>query len=242
MNDLAAKWMPVLARRKWWILLALTVGALVVVGVHFGEHAMFGWLRAALGALREAVDDAPFEVVLVYFLIYVATSAVSLPFGGILTLTAGALFGFWWGMLLACVSASVGGLAGFLVARYLLHSAVERRFGAQLAPIHNGLREEGAFYLFALRMVPVFPYWLVNLLMSLTSMPAFTFWWVSALGMLPLEAAYVFAGTQVATVTESHGSVLSIDLLAALLGLALLPLLLRRVVRWVEHRYFKRQA
>lgn len=239
MSDLKAKWMPVLARRKWWILLALSVGALVVVGVHFGEHAMFGWLRAALGTLQDAVDDAPFEVILVYFAIYVLTSAVSLPFGGILTLTAGALFGFWWGMLLACVSASVGGLAGFLVARYLFHSAVERRFGAQLAPINNGLREEGAFYLFALRMVPVFPQWLVNLLMSLTSMRAFTFWWVSALGMVPLEAAYVFAGTRVATVTKPG---MSLDLLAALLGLALLPLLLRRVVRWVERKYFKRDA
>ena len=239
MSGLKAKWMPVLARRKWWILLALSVGALVVIGVHFGERAMFGWLRAALGTLQDAVDDAPFEVILVYFAIYVLTSAVSLPFGGILTLTAGALFGFWWGMLLACVSASVGGLAGFLVARYLFHSAVERRFGAQLAPIHAGLREEGAFYLFALRMVPVFPQWLVNLLMSLTSMRAFTFWWVSALGMVPLEAAYVFAGTRVATATKPG---MSLDLLAALLGLALLPLLLRRVVRWVERRYFKREA
>ncbi len=241
MTGLRSRWMPVAIKNKWWILLAALVVGAIVVGVHFGEHAMFGWLRATQGTLQDAVDIAPMQVILIYFAIYVVTAAVSLPFGGILTLAAGALFGFWWGMLLAMVSASAGGLAGFLVARYLFHSAVERRFGAKLAPIHAGLREEGAFYLFALRMVPVFPQWLVNLLMSLTSMRAFTFWWVSALGMVPLEAAYVFAGTRVATVTKP-GDILSLDMLAALVGLALLPLLLRRAVRWVERRYFKHEA
>ncbi len=223
-------------------VLAIALAVLIVCGVfaamHVGEAALFEALRDAMGTLHEAVDDAPTQVIVAYFLLYVLTAAVSLPVAGALTLIAGALFGFWWGLLLAAVSASSGALAGFLVSRYLFHAAVERRFGTRLAPIHAGLREEGAFYLFALRMVPVFPFWLANLLMGLTTMRAFTFWWVSALGLLPLEAAYVFAGTQLATI-HKPGDILSPGLIGVLLGLATLPLLLRRIVRWAERKYFK---
>jgi len=224
----------------WWALLALLVIVGVFFGVHAAERALFQALRTALGTLHAAVDLAPTQMIVIYFLLYVAMAAVSLPFGGLLTAVAGALWGFWWGMVLAMVSASSGALAGFVVSRYLFHAAVERRFGERLAPIHAGLRAEGAFYLFSLRMVPVFPYWLANLLMGLTSMRAFTFWWVSALGLLPIEAAYVFAGTQLATVTKPS-DILSPGLIAALLGLAALPLVLRRVVRWAELKYFKRE-
>ena len=129
----------------------------------------------------------------------------------------------WWILLASLVTGAI---------------AVGVHFGERA--LFNGLREEGAFYLFALRMVPVFPFWLVNLLMGLTAMRAFTFWWVSALGLLPLEAAYVFAGTQLATITKP-GDIVSPGLIAVLLGLALLPLLLRRVVRWMERRYFKHE-
>ena len=234
----AISWRAQAMRRKWWILLALIVLGGVFFGVHEAEHALFEALRAALSTLHAAVDLAPAQMIVIYFLLYVAMAAVSLPFGGLLTLAAGALWGFWWGMALAMVSATSGALAGFVVSRYLFHAAVERRFGERLAPIQAGLREEGAFYLFSLRMVPVFPYWLANLLMGLTSMPALTFWWVSALGLVPIEAAYVFAGTQLATVTKPS-DILSPGLIAALLGLAALPLVLRRVVRWAERKYFK---
>jgi uncharacterized membrane protein YdjX (TVP38/TMEM64 family) len=240
MNNPLSNWKQVAATHKWWVMLAALVIGALLVGVHFSDRALFNALRAVIGVLHDAVDDVPLQVILIYFALYVATAAVSLPVAGLLTLVAGALFGFWWGMLLASVSASTGALAGFLVSRYLFHGAVQRRFGARLAPIHAGLHEEGAFYLFALRMVPVFPFWLVNLLMGLTSMRAFTFWWVSALGLLPLEAAYVFAGTQLATITKPS-DILSPGLIAVLLGLALLPLLLRRVVRWAERRYFKHE-
>jgi uncharacterized membrane protein YdjX (TVP38/TMEM64 family) len=223
----------------WWASLALVLIVGIVFGVHAVEHVLMDGLRTALGTLQAAVDLAPTQMIVIYFLIYVATAAISLPFGGVLTLAAGALFGFWWGLLLAMVSATTGALAGFVVSRYLFHDRVERRFGARLAPIKEGLRKEGAFYLFSLRMVPVFPYWLANLLMGLTKMPAFTFWWVSVLGLIPIEAAYVFAGTQLADAANSRGHVLSFNLVAALLGLAVLPLLLRKVVRWVELRYFK---
>ncbi len=235
---MTANWKQLAGKYKWWILLAVLVACVMIFGAHAGERALFGLLRATLGTLRDAVDAAPLQVILAYFAIYVLTAAVSLPVAGALTLAAGALFGFWWGMALAMVSASSGALAGFIVSRYFFHAAVERRFGARLAPIHEGLRREGAFYLFALRMVPVFPYWLLNLLMGLTSMRALTFWWVSAVGLLPIEAAYVFAGTRLATITRPR-DILSPDLIMALLALAVLPLLLRRVVRWAERRYFK---
>jgi uncharacterized membrane protein YdjX (TVP38/TMEM64 family) len=225
-------------QKWWWALPVLLVIGAAVFGVHEAEHALFKGLQTALGTLRSAVDLAPAQMIVIYFLIYVATAAISMPVQAPLTLAAGALFGFWWGMALAMVSATSGALVAFMVSRYLFHAAVERRFGARLAPIHKGLREEGAFYLFSLRMVPVFPYWLANLLMGLTSMRAFTFWWVSALGLVPIEAAYVFAGTRLGKAANGNGHILSLDLIAALLALAVLPLLLRRVVRWVEARYF----
>ena len=226
---------------KWWLsALAVLVVGLIVFGVHKSEHALFHALHEATGKLDHARQRNPGRTAVIYFLIYVANAALSLPFGGVLTAAAGAIFGLWWGLLLASVSASVGAVCGLLVSRYLFHAAVERRFGARLAPIHKGLREEGAFYLFALRMVPVFPYWLLNLLMGLTTMRVFTFWWVSTLGLLPLELAYVFAGTQLATV-EKPGDVLSPSLIAALLSVGLFPLLLKRLVRWAEGRYFKHE-
>ncbi|HEY2346458.1 MAG TPA: TVP38/TMEM64 family protein [Xanthomonadaceae bacterium] len=225
-------------RTRWWLLvLAVLVTVLIVFGVHEIEHALLHALREAMGKINHSRDRSPRWTALVYFLVYVANAALSLPFGGLLTAAGGAIFGFWWGLALASVSASVGAVCGLLVSRYLFHAAVERRFGARLAPIHKGLREEGAFYLFALRMVPVFPYWLLNLLMGLTTMRVFTFWWVSTLGLLPLEAAYVFAGTKLATI-EKPGDILSPGLIAALLGVGLFPLLLKRVVRWAELRFF----
>ena len=239
--SMATSWKSFVARRKGWLLLALAVIAGIVFGVHVAERALFDVLQTALGTLQAAVELAPIQMIVIYFLIYVATAAISLPFGGLLTMAAGALFGVWWGLLLALVSASTGALAGFVVSRYLFHDRVQRRFGERLAPINAGLREEGAFYLFSLRMVPVFPYWLANLLLGLTTMRAFTFWWVSVVGLVPIEAAYVFAGTQLAHAANSHGHVLSFKLVAALLGLALLPLVLRRIVRWVERKYFKHE-
>src|SRR5260221_1360553 len=140
MNNPLSNWKQAAVQHKWWLMLAgLVLGALLV-GVHFSDRALFNALRAVIGILHDAVDDAPLQVILIYFALYVATAAVSLPVAGLLTLVAGALFGFWWGMLLASVSASTGALAGFLVSRYLFHGAVERRFGARLAPIHSGLR------------------------------------------------------------------------------------------------------
>ncbi|MBS0211771.1 MAG: TVP38/TMEM64 family protein [Proteobacteria bacterium] len=226
-------------RQRWLLaLLVLILVALIVFGVHRSERAVFELLRETMGRLRAARDAAPYGVALAYFALYVVNGALSLPFGGLLTAVAGALFGLWWGLGLAAVSASAGAVAGLLVSRYLFHALVERHFGARLAPIHKGLQEEGAFYLFALRMVPVFPYWLLNLLMGLTGMRVFTFWWVSTLGLLPIEFVYVFTGTQLASV-EKPGDILSPGLIAALVGIGVLPLLLKRLVGWAERRYFR---
>ena len=220
-------------------LLAALLTVLIVFGVRHSEHFLIDALRNALGRIDEMRDDAPLLLIGIYFVAYVVNGALSLPFGGLLTAAAGAIFGLWWGLAIASVSASVGAVAGLLVSRYLFHDAVQRRFGARLEPIHQGLREEGAFYLFALRMVPVFPYWLLNLLMGLTTMRVFTFWWVSTLGLLPLELAYVFAGTQLATVAKP-ADVLSPGLIAALVAVGVAPLLLKRLVKWAERRWFAR--
>ncbi len=153
----------------------------------------------------------------------------------ILTLAAGAMFGLGWGLLLVSFASSLGALLAFLVARYLLREAIQARFGKALAPINEGVNKDGTFYLLTLRLVPVFPFWLINLLMGLTPMGAGRFYVVSQLGMLAGTAVYVNAGTQLAAI-QSPGDILSPGLLGSFVLLGLFPLLAKAGVGWLGRR------
>jgi pyruvate/2-oxoglutarate dehydrogenase complex dihydrolipoamide dehydrogenase (E3) component/uncharacterized membrane protein YdjX (TVP38/TMEM64 family) len=170
-----------------------------------------------------------------FFAIYVVATALSLPGAAVLTLAGGALFGLVWGTLIVSFASSLGALLAFLVSRYLLREMVQRRFGMQLAKIDAGIRRDGAFYLFTLRLVPVFPFFLINLLMGLTAMRAWTFYWVSQLGMLAATVVYVNAGTQLARLPNLSG-ILSPGLLGALVLLGIFPWLARSLVEAVRER------
>ncbi|WP_258239616.1 dihydrolipoyl dehydrogenase [Pseudidiomarina homiensis] len=170
-----------------------------------------------------------------YFALYVLCTALSIPGATILTLGAGAIFGLAWGLLLASFASSVGALLAFLSARWLLHDWVQERFNQRLKAVNEGVQRDGAFYLLSLRLVPLFPFFVINLVMGLTKIKTWTYYWVSQVGMLLATAVYVNAGTQLAEV-ESLGDVLSADLLGALVLLGLVPLMAKLILTLLKKR------
>ena len=185
-------------------------------------------LRAWVSALQLWRETHPVALGLGFFAVYVAATALSLPVALWLTLGAGALFGFGWGLVIASFASSIGATLAFLAARYLLRDAVLARFGPRLAAVEEGFSRDGAFYLFSLRLIPVVPFFLVNLLMGLTHVRVPTFYGVSQVGMLAGAAVYVNAGTQLARI-DSIGGILSPGLIASFVALSLLPW----VTKWV---------
>jgi pyruvate/2-oxoglutarate dehydrogenase complex dihydrolipoamide dehydrogenase (E3) component/uncharacterized membrane protein YdjX (TVP38/TMEM64 family) len=192
-------------------------------------------LKASRDALQARVQAQPLSTAATFFAIYVAAAALSIPGAVILTLAAGAMFGLGWGLLLVSFASSLGALLAFLVARYLLRDTIQARFGNALAPINEGVRKDGTFYLLTLRLVPVFPFWLINLLMGLTPMGAGRFYAVSQVGMLAGTVVYVNAGTQLAAI-QSPGDILSPGLLGSFVLLGLFPLMAKAGVGWLARR------
>ncbi|MEG6506447.1 TVP38/TMEM64 family protein [Nitratidesulfovibrio sp. 1201_IL3209] len=200
-----------------------------------GEWLSLARLKAAQAELVAWHNGSPVLSVGAYMAVYVASTALSLPWATALTLAGAAVFGFWTALWATSLSSTVGATLAFLGARYVFRDAVRRRFGHRMARIDEGLARDGAFYLFGLRLVPAFPFFLVNLLMGLTAMPVRTYFWVSLVGMLPGTAVYVNAGRELGAVA-SPGDVLSPGLLAAMTLLGLFPLAARKVLDRVRAR------
>lgn len=192
-------------------------------------------LKASRDALQARVQADPLSTATLFFAVYVAAAALSIPGAAILTLAAGAMFGSAWGLLLVSFASGLGALLAFLVARHLLRDAIQVRFGRSLAPINEGVRKDGVYYLFTLRLVPVFPFWLINLLMGLAPIGAGRFYLVSQVGMLPGTGVYINAGTQLAAI-QSAGDILSPGLLGSFVLLGLFPLLAKAGVGCLERR------
>ena len=180
-------------------------------------------LKDNYASLKIYFNDRPFQSSLVYVAIYILVTALSLPGAVILTLAGGAIFGLWWGIILVSFSSTLGATAAFLLTRYFFRNYIRSRFGDKLTTINEGIKKDGAFYLFTLRLIPVFPFFVINVLMALTALKTWTFYWVSQLGMLLGTVIYVNAGTQLATL-NSTGDILSIDLIISLCVVGLLPI------------------
>ena len=215
------------------LLLALAIGVLLALDV--GRFLSVEQLKASQASFAHLHADQPLTVAVVYFLIYVAATALSIPGATIITLAGGAIFGMWQGLLIVSFASSIGAILAFLASRFVLRDWVEARFGQRLADINAGVNREGAFYLFTLRLIPVVPFFLINLLMGLTRMKLWTFYWVSQLGMLAGTAVFVNAGTQLAQLDSLQG-ILSPALLGSFVLLGLFPLIARRIVAAVQKR------
>ena len=192
-------------------------------------------LKGSIDDFRQWRDTSPVLVLGGFFLIYVTATALSLPGAAILTLTAGALFGLAEGLLLASFASSLGALFAFLVSRYILRDTIKRKFPDRLASIDKGIEREGAFYLFTLRLVPLFPFFLINLLMGLTAIKSWTFYWVSQIGMLAGTFVYVNAGTQLSQL-ESLQGILSFDLILSFVLLGIFPLIAKTIISVIKKR------
>lgn len=226
---------PLFSWRRWLLLAAIVLAALAAYRYIPEEYRSLEGLRQGLDSLRDQVAAHPLLAPAVFFGLYVAVTALSLPGAAVLSLAAGALFDFWLGTALADVAATAGATLALVSSRYLFRDLVRERFGPRLERINRRVEQEGAYYLFTLRLVPAVPFFLINLAMGLTTMRVWTFWWVSLLGMLPGAFVYVNAGTQLARV-RSWGDVASPALLVSLALLGLVPLLLRIGLKARERR------
>lgn len=223
---------------KWSKLLLLVAVVAAVLALYFGggaEYLSLEKLQSLLGAARSHVDAHPLGAALGFAAIYIVVTALSLPGATLLTLFAGAVFGLVEGVVIASFSASIGATLAMLVSRYVFRDAVRRRFGQRLQRIDAGIEREGGFYLFALRLVPLFPFFVINLMMGLTAIRAWTFYWVSQLGMLAGTVVYVNAGRELGQL-QSLSGILSPGLLLAFAALGLLPLVARKLLDWLRGR------
>ncbi|HOX68445.1 MAG TPA: FAD-dependent oxidoreductase [Burkholderiaceae bacterium] len=204
---------------------------------HFdiGDLLTLDSLKASRDTLVARFDQSPATFAIGYFALYVAVAALSLPGAAVMTLAAGAIFGLGLGLLLVSFASSIGATLAFLTARYLLRDSVQARFGSRLEPVNEGMRRDGAWYLLSLRLVPVFPFFMVNLLVGLTPIAAVRFYWVSQLGMLAGTAVYVNAGTQLAGITNL-ADVLSPPLLLSFVLLGVFPLLAKALLGALQRR------
>ncbi|MDT8376731.1 MAG: FAD-dependent oxidoreductase [Mariprofundaceae bacterium] len=192
-------------------------------------------LKSGLDQFESWRIESPLLITGGFFIFYVLVTALSLPGAAAMTLAAGMLFGLVWGTLIVSFASSIGAWLAFLVSRYLFRDVVQKRFGARLKTLNDGVERDGAFYLFALRLVPIFPFFLINLLMGLTAFRATTFYWVSQTGMLAGTLVYVNAGTQLAQL-ESLSGILSPELLISFALLGLFPLVAKKVLGWLQRR------
>ena len=192
-------------------------------------------MKGSLDTFKSQIADNPVLSIGVFFAIYVAVTALSLPGAAILTLAAGALFGLVQGLVIVSFASSVGATLAFLVSRFILRDTVRNKFKEKLKKIDEGVEKQGAFYLFTLRLVPVFPFFLINLLMGLTSLKTWTFYWVSQIGMLAGTAVYVNAGTQLAQI-DSLSGIVSPGLIFSFVLLGIFPWIAKGIVALVNRR------
>jgi pyruvate/2-oxoglutarate dehydrogenase complex dihydrolipoamide dehydrogenase (E3) component/uncharacterized membrane protein YdjX (TVP38/TMEM64 family) len=222
-------------KNKLLLLLALGVAVVAFFALDLGRFFSLDYIKGARADFAALYAARPLVVAAAFFVVYVAVTALSLPGAAILTLLAGAIFGLLVGTVVVSFASSLGATLAMLFARYVLRDSVKARFGARLADIDKGIEREGAFYLFTLRLVPVFPFFVINLLMGLTKMKAATFYGVSQLGMLAGTVVFVYAGTQLAQITSLQG-IISPGLALALVLLGVFPLLAKKLIDAVKAR------
>ncbi|MES9965846.1 MAG: FAD-dependent oxidoreductase [Sedimenticola sp.] len=219
------------------IITFLIIAALVASFFIFdlGQYLTLEYMKAKQAELEGFRQENPFGTAAAFFLVYVAVTALSLPGATVMTLVVGAVFGLFWGFLLVSFASTLGATLAFLVARFLLHDAVQDRFGDKLRAINDGVRKDGAFYLFGLRLVPIFPFFVINLVMGLTPMRTWTYAWVSQVGMLAGTLVYVNAGTQLGKL-ETLSGILSPNLLISFALLGVFPLIAKKVLQVIKAR------
>ena len=224
-----------MSKSKIILLVAIAAAIAAFFAFDLGRFLDLQFLKAQQAAIDAYLQQHPLLTAGIFFAVYVAVTGLSLPGAAVMTLVAGAIFGLFWGLVIVSFASTIGATLAFLASRLLFRDSVQRRFGNRLRAINEGIEREGAFYLFALRLVPVFPFFVINLVMGLTPIRTWTFYWVSQLGMLAGTIVYVNAGTQLAAI-DSVGGILSPAILGSFALLAVFPFIAKRIVAWIEAR------
>lgn len=219
--------------------MAIIIGFLAVTVLFFTsgikDYLSFDLLKEKQAELIQYAEQNSALSIFLFFALYVLVTGASLPGATILTLAGGAIFGFLKGLLIVSFASTTGATLAFLSSRYLLRNYIKEKFSSKMALIDEGIKNEGSFYLFALRLVPLFPFFMINLVMGLTALPVGRFFLVSQLGMLPGTAVYVNAGAQIANI-GSLKDIASPGLLISFAALGLLPLAARKIVGVLRSR------
>lgn len=220
---------------KKLILLAVLLVSFLVVYFNFGHLLTLEQIKGFHQSLQSDIQENLFFYSAVYFFSYVVVTALSIPGAALVTLLGAALFGFWWSLLLVSFASSIGATIAFLSSRYLLREWVDSKFKDKLLPINQGVEKDGAFYLLTLRLIPIFPFFVINLLMGLTSLSAGRFYLFSQLGMLPGTMVYLNAGTQLSEITSLSGLV-SPQILGSLALLGVFPIVIKFIINAIQKR------
>jgi uncharacterized membrane protein YdjX (TVP38/TMEM64 family) len=216
------------------VLALVLIGAIAAYFIFdLGQYLSLENFKASQADIVAAKDANPALYIVGFFLLYVAVTGLSIPGAAIMSLVAGALFGVVIGTLIVSFASTMGAKLAFLSSRYLLRDWVQDKFGERLRAVDDGLEKDGAFYLFTLRLIPVFPFFVINLLMGLTRIKTGTFFWVSQIGMLPATIVFVNAGTQISRI-ESTAGLLSPTLIASFVALAFFPWAAKGIVAVVK--------
>jgi uncharacterized membrane protein YdjX (TVP38/TMEM64 family) len=216
------------------VLALVLIGAIAAYfAFDLGQYLSLENFKASQAEIVAAKDANPALYIAGFFLLYVAVTGLSIPGAAIMSLVAGALFGVVLGTIIVSFASTMGATLAFLSSRYLLRDWVQGKFGERLRAVDDGLEKDGAFYLFTLRLIPVFPFFVINLLMGLTRIKTGTFFWVSQIGMLPATIVFVNAGTQISRI-ESTAGLLSPTLIASFVALAFFPWAAKGIVAVVK--------
>jgi len=217
------------------ILAAITALVILFKVLGLGHYLTLDYLKASQDTFSRLYAENRLAVIAIYMAIYIAVTSLSLPGAAVMTLAGGAMFGFWIGFIVVSFASTIGATLACFVARFILRDWVQNRFGAKLSTINNGIEKEGAFYLFSLRLVPIFPFFLINLAMGLTTMKLLTFYWVSQIGMLPGTMVYVNAGKELARI-ESLSGILSPNLIISFVILGLFPITVKKLLHFYKKK------
>jgi uncharacterized membrane protein YdjX (TVP38/TMEM64 family) len=204
-----------------------------------GRFLTLDYLKARQAEFRIYYHRNPVLMLGAFFGVYVLVTALSLPGAAVMSLAGAALYGFWPALITVSFASSIGATLACGAARYVLRDWVQGKFGERIAPVNRGVEREGAFYLFTLRLVPIFPFFVINLVFGLTGMRLLTFYWVSQVGMLPGTAVYVNAGTQLGRI-QKVGEIFTWEILLSFALLGLFPLIAKKTVALVRRKAGKK--
>jgi uncharacterized membrane protein YdjX (TVP38/TMEM64 family) len=218
------------------LIVVVIIGLIVAFKVFdLGQYLSFSYLKESRDTLVSLYEEHTALIIAAYFFIYVITTALSLPGASPLTIVGGAVMGFWVATLVVSFASTIGATLACFFSRFILRDWVQNKIGDRIKKVNEGIEKEGSFYLFTLRLIPLFPFWMINLAMGLTKMPLKRYYWVSQIGMLPGTMVYVNAGKELGKI-DSPAGILSPSLIISFALIGIFPIVVKKLVGWYRSR------